>query len=227
MTVTEKILKLTRQFYPTGRAFKMPFDSWLESSHRGLAADEKEAFEAAVSTLYSIIPDNDSFTEDDATDWERRLGLITNESVSLEDRKLAIRRKMASPGRVKPRQSATWLQKQLRDAGFDVYVYENLSGLPPEDVAVGDFITDSNYGQFNYGEFNYGGYYNNIIANYIDEEKEIGFDPGTTLKFTFFIGGSTLGAFADVDEERKDEFRQTILRVKPAQTAGFLFINYI
>lgn len=52
-------------------------------------------------------------------------------------------------------------------------------------------------------------------------------DPDEYLKSTFFIGGSTLGEFANISEERKKEFRQTILKLKPAQTVAFLYINYI
>ena len=30
MTIQQKIMALTRQLYPTGRAFKMPAGGWLE-----------------------------------------------------------------------------------------------------------------------------------------------------------------------------------------------------
>jgi len=32
---------------------------------------------------------------------------------------------------------------------------------------------------------------------------------------------------ADIPSVRKDEFRQLILKIKPAQTVGYLFINYV
>lgn len=225
--IEDKIIALTGQLYPRGRAFKMPKGGTLEKLHRALSVVEAKAYSDSLSVLDSILPDNDNFTAEDATAWERRLGMISNEEVDLEDRKLAIRRKLAFPGTVKPRQSASWLQKQLQDAGFNVYVFENFNGDAPEDVAVGDFIDDNNHGEFNHGEFNHGGSYNNLIANHIDEEKDFGFDPGTSLKSTFFIGGTPLGTFANVPAERKDEFRQLILRVKPVQAIGFLFINYV
>jgi uncharacterized protein YmfQ (DUF2313 family) len=232
---SEKILALTRQLYPTGRAFKMPFNGFLEKLHIGLALSEARFYDDAISILGDILPDNANFGEDDATDWERRLGLITNISVPLADRKLAILRKINFPGVVPARQSHLFLQKQLQDAGFNVFVYENRfpdypSGYvtkTPEELYAGSFITSINHGQFNHGQFNHGGVYNNLIVNHIDESLDFGFSIGDNLRSTFFIGGATIGTYADVDVNRKNEFRQLILRVKPAQMVGFLFINYV
>jgi uncharacterized protein YmfQ (DUF2313 family) len=232
--IGDKILQLTRQLYPTGRAFKMPDGSYFEKLHKALAVSEEQAFNDARSVLDSAIPDNDNFTADDAKGWERRLGLITNEAVALSDRKLAIQRKYNHPGSIPARQNYRFLEKQLQDAGFDVYVYENrfpdgMGGFTtdtPESVSgvTGDLIQ---YGQFQYGQSRYGVAKRNMIANYIDENIDWKFNVGSSLRATFFIGGNPIGSFADVDVNRKDEFRQLILKAKPVQCVGFLFINYV
>lgn len=234
MTIAEKIIKLTRQLYPRGRAFWMPTDSLIERMHRALAISEAQAVADAMSILDSTIPDNNNFTADDATAWERRLGLITNSSVPLADRKLSIQRKMNHPGNVKARQSHLFLQKQLQDAGFDVYVFENrfpdgLGGYTtatPDSIAVGDFIDDVEHGEIEHGETDHGGFYNNLIANHIEALRDLGFAV-TDLRSTIFIGGTPVGSFANVDADREAEFRQIILKVKPAHITGFLFINYV
>jgi hypothetical protein len=231
----EAILKLSRQLYPLGRAFKMPLYSDLEKLHRAIAQSESVLHSDIKSVLDSILPDNDNFTVDDATAWERRLGLITNENVSLADRKLAIQRKMNHPGNIPARQSASFLEFQLRAAGFDVYIYENIfpDGMggyitkTPGELSGGAGLLLNRYGKFNYGSRRYGGYWGNIIANHIDESKDLLFDIAPNLRSTFFIGGNPIGTFANVDEERKAEFRQLILKVKAAHTVGFLFINYV
>lgn len=234
--ISEKLLRLTRRLYPKGRAFKIPFGGTLERVHTALNLSEARAVEDAKSILNSILPDNDAFTEADATQWERRLGLITSEGVSLEDRKAAITRKMNFPGKVRARQSWKWLQKQLRAAGFDVYVYENrfsdypngwITRDPVEVYGDETILEDICYGEHNYGEFNYGPRYNNLIANSITQAGDDGFDVGDNLRSTFFIGGNPIGTRADVPAERETEFRQLILMTKPAQTVGFLFINYV
>lgn len=206
-----------------------------EKLHRGLAQSEARAWDDAVSILDSALPDNANFTVDDAAAWERRLGLITNEAVSLADRKLAIIRKMNHPGTVPARENYRFLEKQLRDAGFDVYVHENrfsdgMGGYytqNPLTLTGGVGGGGSQYGDFQYGDSQYGQRYRNIIVNYIDEELDWKFNLGGSFKSTFFIGGVYVGTFASVDEDRKQEFRQLILRTKPTQTIGFLFINYI
>lgn len=212
----------------------MPPGGWLDGLVSALAVGEARAYMDALTILYAMLPDNDRFTEEDATDWERRLGLITSAGASLEDRKLAIKRKMAHPGDIPARQHYLYLQGQLQAAGFDVYVYENhfddgMGGIEPHsiyDVAGGLGIGDVQHGDIQHGDAQHGGYYGNVIINYIDEAQDALFYVAD-LKSTFFIGGNPLGTFANVDADRKAEFRQLILRLKPAHMVGYLLVNYI
>lgn len=231
----ERLISLTRQLYPTGRAFKMPKFGYLEKLHSALAESESQAYSDAVSILSSILPDNDNFTADDATDWERRLGLITNTSVSLADRKLAIIRKINHPGTIPARQNYLYLQGQLQLAGFDLYVYENrfpdgFGGYETENpltVTGGVGGLAYQHGDFQHGDFQHGSGFGNVVANSIDEEEDLKFNVGDNLKSTFFIGGGPIGTFANVDVNRKKELRQLILKIKPVQTVAYLFVNYI
>lgn len=262
MATQDKIRRLTEQLYPTGRAFKGPRGGWRDKLHKALSISEAQAYDDALATLFAILPDNDNFTSEDATDWERRLGLITNASVPLADRKLAILRKMNHPGTIKARQHYLYLQGQLQAAGFDVYVHENrfddgsgglvtidvsqFIGLGIEDIGThGEFehgeiehgdattvfpelFTFAEHGEIEHGETEHGGWtYNEIIANEISAQADFGFNTGSNLRSTFFIGGEDPGTFADVSAEREAEFRQLVLRIKPVQTVAFLLINYI
>lgn len=121
----EKIFKLLRLLYPRGRAFKLPYLGTFWKFTDALSLSLARAASDGISILDSIIPDNSSFTAQDATDWERRLGMITNSSVSLTDRKAAIYRKMAHPNGQPARQHYLFIEFQLRLAGFDVRLYEN------------------------------------------------------------------------------------------------------
>lgn len=237
MAISDTILKLTKQLYPTGRAFKMPFGGDFERLHKALAQSESRAYEDAFSILNSILPDNDLFTADDATDWERRLGLISNPAVPLVDRKLAISRKMAFPGTIKARSNYRFLQHELRAAGFDVYVYENrfddglggyVTKTPAE--AAGASYSQVQHGQVQHGNARHGVRFVNRVVNYIDESRDSLFDVGSNFRSTFFVGGPLavgLITTANIDADRKEEFRQMILRIKPVQTVGFLIVNYV
>jgi uncharacterized protein YmfQ (DUF2313 family) len=233
MTTVEKLLKLTKQFYPSGRAFRVRELGELERLHEALAISEGRADDDAKAILNVIIPDNDGFTADDATQWERRLGIISNESVSLSDRKLAILRKMKHPGTTPARSNYRFLQQQLRDAGFDVYVYENRfwNGSAYVTKSPVEFSGTDNpvqYGDSQYGTFQYGGSLWDLIASSIYAEDDAVFNPGyDNLRFTFFIGGPYAGTRADVDASREYEFRQLICRAKPVNMIGYLLINYV
>jgi len=231
----------------------MPTDGTFDKLHSAMAESESDAYSAAESILDSILPDNDNFTVDDAEDWERRLGMITNPLVSLDDRKAAIIRKMNHPGDIPARQSWDFLEQSLQLAGFDVYVHENIPEqtifglLQPSSGTIqqgqgqqgqaqqGTVITANpglftpfQQGQAQQGQMNQGGYiYGNKVVNNIDESLDFYFNIGSNWRSVFWIGGPNLGDFANVDVNRKDEFRQTILRIKPVQSVGVLLINYI
>lgn len=233
--IADKILALTRQLYPTGRAFKMPVGGFFEKLHIGLAMSEERAWNDAVAIKNVILPDNDNFTTDDATKWETRLGLITNNAVPLADRKLAIELKMNHPGTIKPRQNWRYLQKQLRDAGFDVYVYENRFPLYPSGYETQDplILTGgvggniNQHGDFQHGDAEHGSGFNFKVVNSIDPDIDASFDVGNSLRWTIFIGGNPIGTFANVDADREKEFRQLILQKKPVEIVAFLFVNYV
>lgn len=239
--IDDTLLELTKLLYPESRAFKMPPDEYFEKVHKALAVSEGQAWDNAVSILDSIIPDNDNFTEYDATQWERRLAIIGNGDIPLADRKLAILQKMAYPGiEAAPRQAASFLQTQLRAAGYDVYVYENIFSVgspaslvtktPAEILSGTTTALKAMYGFVQYGQVQYGQVATGNVTkcvNYIEEEKDELFIIGSNYRSTFYIAGNPISTFANVDATRKENFRQLILQLKPAQSVGLLFINYI
>ena len=234
--IRDQFLALSRQLYPGGRAFKMAEDSFFEGLHIAIAKSEERVYNDSVSVLNSILPDNAYFSLDDASDWERRLGLITNLSVPLASRMLLIKQKMNQPGPNPAKGSALYLQEQLNNAGFNVFVYENkfpnyptgYTALTPEQLTgLNIFRTYGEHGQFQHGQQMHGGWYNNLIINEIDETKELLFDYVGSLRNSFFIGGYPAGQFANISKAQHDQFRQLILKTKQVQTIGFLLINYV
>ena len=235
----DRIFRLLRLLYPRGRAFKLPYLGTFWKLTDALSLSIARAASDGVSILDSIIPDNSNFTAQDATDWERRLGMITNSSVSLADRKLAIYRKMAHPGSQAARQHYLFIEYQLRLAGFDVRLYENrfLVGSPavmetktPTEI-LGIPVGLAIYGDVGYGDTAYGsGWIDEgitIIANNLEAVRDATFDFGANYRSTFYIAGSTTTTFADVSADRETEFRELVLKLKPAQTVGIAFVNYI
>jgi len=172
--------------------------------------------------LNAVLPDNANFTATDAANWEMALGLISNNSLYLETRKTAILRKIQHPGTIKARQHALYLENQLQLAGFDVYVYENRTFI--------DFVACIcgliNVGQTTVGNPGLGIGNFETVANYFQNEN---YNLGTTenLQFTFFIMGATYGTRATVQDIRENEFKELILKLKPAQTVAILYIDYI
>jgi hypothetical protein len=235
----DKLMALVGQLYPKGRAFKIVVAGYRESLHRAISSRKEVLYADMVSTFDSVIPDNPNFSADDATAWEKRLGLITDISVDLEDRKAAIIRKMNYPGEYAARGHYLFLQEQLRKAKFNVFIYENrfdngLGGYFTKDpLAIGGAGVVNQHGDFQHGDAQHGSYFGKLVVNYLEPELDASFDIGYNLRSTFFIGGEAIdptdymGEMADVPANRELEFRQLILRLKPTQTVGLLFVNYV
>lgn len=222
--------------YPRARAFKMPFNGDFDRLHKALSISEAKLYREAMLILDSAIADSSNFTADDATHWERVLAIFSGgSSVALADRVLAINRKIAHPGTTKPRQNWRYVQAQLQAAGFDVYVHENKfsDGLGGFTTKTPDEILGSLSGtavfedatEFEDG-VEFGGLAIAKVANWIDEVEDDSFVIGSNYRSTFYIAGETITDFVDLPVERKNEFRQLVLQLKPAQTVAFLFINF-
>jgi len=211
----------------------------LHRLHEAIGDVQSQTWSDAISVIDSTIADNPNFTIDDANAWYRRLGIYNSGTVPLADMMQAINQKINYPGEtVYGRSHYLFIQAQLRLAGFDVYVYENrfpdgmggyITKTPSEVLGV---ITGmAILGLFDLGDADLGGDYSDtgmsLVVNYIEEYKDNDFSIGDNYRSTFFVAGSVIGDFAEVPLSRKIEFRQLILQLKPAQTVGILFINYV
>lgn len=174
MDFNQIIFNLTKRLYPTGRAFKIFNGSWKEAFYRGLNKSENRAYNDSIGILNSILPDNDQFSEEDAANWERRLGIFGNENSSLEERKKAIERKIQHPGQAKARQHYLYIQGELQKAGFDVFIHENIfSGQTKNPIEVVGIQFSAIYSTLlQYGQTQYGRVDVNVIANSIYQEVD-------------------------------------------------------
>jgi hypothetical protein len=277
MSNFDKIRKITKQLYPTGLAWKFrytdaaigsfgdafnaSFDTSISAKnpnrrgqlHTALAKSEEQAFNDALNLIDCFFPDNDNFTTQDATEWERRIGIISSPSSSLDDRKKAIIQKLNHPNNIQARQSRGFLEQQFRLAGFNVRVYDNLEGkniyqvltqgqpnAQMEQAQMGQvqmgfdllaqynsMFTSVQMGQTQMGQTQMGvKIYNNKVVNNIDESKYLYLYP-ISWRTVFYIGGENLGEFASIPAPRKNEFRQLVLQLKPINTFAYLLINFI
>lgn len=217
-------MSVKEMLQPTGRAFRVVPGGYKETFNEAMADSEAQYYDDIASIMDSEYPDNPNFTEADCLDWERRLGLPS--IGTLDERIKAIQRKRSFPGKNPARSHYLYLQKQLRDLGFDVYVHEN---IPVQNPAVlnPNIFNKLQYNNFQYGGRRYGGFFNHLVANSIYNARDLNFNLGQNLKATFFIGGSVLGTYASIPASREIEFRQMILRIKPVQNVAILYINLI
>lgn len=219
---------LSVQLYPTGRAWYRPENGTWEQFHKAINQSFLRLIQDGNSLIEGTLPDNENFTTPDATLWEYRLGLITNTSTDLEVRKASISRKLGHPNNIKARQHPLFIQSQLQLSGFNVWVHENTISYQTPAEIIGVEVSALQHGEpAQHGNSTQGGGTSfDVIANSVEEVESfaVGIEG---IWATFFIGGEILGSVADVPYSRLREFKELVIKLKPAHTVAFTFINYI
>lgn len=232
----EDLMKLTGQLYPTGRAWYLPELGVFNKFHEALNVSLLRLIEDAFSMVDSSFPDNENFTEEDAELWEFKLGLVTNTNLTLDQRKVIILKKMSYPQNVNLRQSRAFIQQYLNDLGFNVGIYENIFydeinnvyfRKLPNEIQSSSLLESQHGGNFQHSNSSQHGSGNfDVIANSSNDE-EYAFGGNENLYATFFIASPTdISQRASIPLTRKTEFRETVLKLKPAHLIAFTFINY-
>jgi len=137
---------------------------------------------------------------------------------------------MARGRNVLARQHKNYIEYQLQTAGFDVYVFENgfIEGgvkifKRPQDII--DLLPNNvqHGGDTQHGiGVQHGGGSSDIIANSYKPNESFSVSDDK-LWATFFIGGSSLGDFANVPEKRQEEFRELVFI---AELLLYVFLNF-
>lgn len=227
-SLVDIMTNLASQLYPTGRAFHMNKGGVMDKTHLSFNRSFIRIIDDAQLTLDSTFPDNDNFSVEDCELWEYRFGIVTNNLLSLQERKSAIYRRMSRGRNVPARQHKNYIQSQLQLAGFDVYLYENVQPYKrPQDIIA--LLTNNvqHGGTTQHGiGLQHGGSSSQIIANSY-KANELYSVSDARLWATCFIGGSTLGTYATIPANREEEFRELVLKLKPAHIVCFTFINYV
>lgn len=227
--------KMVALLYPTGRAWNLPENGKFAAMHEGINLSLVQMALDAAASLDATFPDNINFDSGDADLWEYRYGIPFNASLTLKQRMANIYQAMAFPQNILGRQSPSYIEGMLRQAGFDVRVYQNMffdgggnlyQKTPAEVLGTVTATTQLRFiaPQTQLGQqTQLGGASYQVVAN---EEKPEQYNLGGNLWPTFFIAGNTISTVANVSGFRQTEFRRLILKLKPAHTVAFLIVNF-
>lgn len=200
-----------RKLYPNGRAFLTSEETNRRKVHESIDVICNDFLEQLKTLVASSLAFN-SIDETEIEFLENRYGIYFVEGLTLQERINRIRERMTYPNGVINRSSAAWIQHVLQSFGFDVNVYENEGIIP----SVLDGFKMTQYGSSRYGNSSFGGYKYDVIANSMFEGESYSF--GGNLWATFFIHINT-----EIDSSRVREFRELVLKLKPAHLCAILF----
>jgi hypothetical protein len=241
--LNDTFIWLSQKLYPNGRAFWMAPPKADETGgifyrlHRAISNQQAAAYNFLRGIQNAQLPDNPGFTIDDAHAWYRRLGIYDSGTVPFDDMKARIRQAMSFPQVPLNKQNYNFITQQLQDAGFNVKVWENrfddgaggwetrtpdeVLGTPAGEAYLDDFELDELDLDSTYSIDNI-----SILANYLEDAAEEDINI-TNWRSTFYVAApDEVNIFAAIPESRHIEFRQLLLKLKPAHTIGILFVIY-
>lgn len=232
-TTPVDFFKMVAILYPTGRAWNLPENGKFAAMHSGINLSLVQMALDAAASIDATFPDNVNFDSGDADLWEYRYGIPFNASLTLQQRMANIYQAMAFPQNILGRQSPSYIEAMLRQAGFDVHVYQNiffdgggnLYQKTPAEV-LGTVVDITQFGpptQFG-SDTEFGGVNFAVIAN---NETAESYTTGGNLWATFFISGPAINIPATVSKFRQQEFRRLVLKLKPAHLVAFLLVNFV
>lgn len=232
---SKKMSDLVNLLYPTGRAWNLPESSNYRKLHNSFNLSFLKVKDFMKSMVDSYIPDNDSFNSDNCSFWEQKLGLISNDETPLEIRKNIILRKISFPKGIEARQGLAYIQNQIDLYGFECEIRENIFQKPDGSFYHEDPVSflnltavETQHGNptqhgvnIQHGKSSY-----DVIANSMDDEV-FNLGGNQNLWATFFITSKeSINQPAIIPLNRKREFRELILKLKPAQLIAFCLTKY-
>ena len=243
---------------PNGKAFNFPYGLDIQKLHLALCKEPERLVIYGDAIRDAGNPG--TIPDDFICEWEAFLGLRCDSTLTMEQRHQRIIGRYVSVGG----QAKDYVKNVLNQAGFDVYVYENIpsEGQKTYTCLMGDkYLGDALCGEFSdridprtipdgtliVGSPDYtlekvyvatmgGAYLGDTVmgglgdfqgARLIETVYSIPAD-STRYIFFWFIAGSN-GYFDTVDLpiERKNDFVELILKIKPAHTWCVANINWI
>lgn len=239
--------RLINRLLPTGRAWRKVPEKVISDFWGGLADALEEVRTMFLKVRDSIFPE--LMEVEFIADWEKRFKLPAITATEQERRDRLDTQWQNLGG-----QTRLYLETRLQESGFDVYVHEGVyiaEGSILGDMILGDIVLEGNtftgeqlainpcdqfatnvntIGDIILGDNELLGINRpKVIINYIDETKENDSFcplPVSRHKFVNYIGGPAgVGDIATIPAARYSEFRELVLRYKPARTWAFAFLN--
>lgn len=241
------MIKVFKHLLPTGRAWTLTVNKNLRKFFEALAPEMQAPKDYFDGILLDVFPQTTRFL----SEWESQFGL-SNVRLNTATRRQRLDAAWKNTGG----QSPDYIQKLLRENGFNVYVHDwwelgteppvgtsaaatprnPLSVLNPEyaltlpGVDCGEPLAEcgEEFAECGNGPIGLVGY--PLVNKFIYDSDEVGYTvPSDSAYWPFFmyVGGPNFGDVAEIPAIRRFEFEELILRTRPAHLWIGVIVRYV
>lgn len=221
------LFEVVKRVFPKGLAFRFFVGSQYREFTEGLSVEPGRIAEFFQKVLESGVPGY--IPEEALDDWEFFLNLDKNDSLTTKSRNDRIAGKISAQGGQGPK----YIQNILQDAGYPVYVTENVpqvdpttkTGLlipgPPTYSIISLYA--ASLGGFTLGGRTLG---QKQFSDIVEDVVTIPVIPNRYIFIWFLTGPTGIDDFVDLPNISRDDFIKQILQIKPAHTWVIAQVNF-
>lgn len=207
--------------YPNGAAFKTLKGGFRSKVHESVDYTLNEFFEIKDSFFNGLYPDNDLITVEEVDFLSYIYGLDYPDGTTFLEKKGLLLNRMNRSGAANYKQSAIYIEKVLNDFGFDVMVTENINQEIPIELKTNNLVQHGINVQHGLG-VQTGMKMLPVIANSQNPREFYAIGVGNVWASFFITGKGGLNEVIPVPDSRMVQFRELVLRLKPAHTVVVL-----
>lgn len=217
---------ITKQLLPSGAFWRVIPNTFKERFFLSKAQEKQSAYDLLIARKEALLPDRAAFDTEQIEAWEKALLITPATGATTEQRRAAIRQRIAHPDGVLGRQGAAYINGALSTAGFqglELKDTDNAFADTPKDASA--IINQFQAADGQAGSAQAGAYWRDVVVISTSNERDTNYYPGENMSAVALLSLPDGGA-ANIDEADRERLRLLLITLKPITVFIYINANY-
>lgn len=218
--------RITKQLLPTGAFWRVIPNTFKERFFLSKAQEKQSAYDLLIARKEALLPDRPAFDLEAIEAWEQTLLITPATGATTEQRRAAIRQRIAHPDGVFGRQSSAYINGALVTAGFEgLELKDTDNAFDDTTKSATATINQFQAGDGQSGSAQAGAYWRDVVVVSTNNERDTNYYPGESMSAVALLSLPGGGA-ANIDEADRERLRLLLITLKPITVFIYINANY-